>query len=150
MLRSRRAKKRRRLLHLPWNKSGEFDDDYDDDLWVGVRNEGDVQRDETGNSRLRKILSNNEEITAKSSADDIVTTPVSATSSSGGGSSILERGSHMVKSGLRRIGVFSSSNLKKLSGGGSSEDEAGSGTSGLCSSSQDSGLGEESDLDPAL
>ena len=84
---------------------------------------------------------------AKSSADDIVTTPVSATSSSG--SSILERGSHMVKSGLRRIGVFSSSNLKKLSGG-SSEDEAGSGTSGLCSSSQDSGLGEESDLDPAL
>ena len=86
---------------------------------------------------------------AKSSHDDIVTTPISATSSGGSGSSILERGSHMVKSGLRRIGVFSSSNLKKLSGG-SSEDEAGSGTSGLCSSSQDSGLGEESDLDPAL
>ena len=78
-----------------------------------------------------------------------MTTPVSATSSggSGSGSSILERGSHMVKSGLRRIGVFSSSNLKKLSGG-CSEDEAGS--SGLCSSSQDSGLGEESDFDPAL
>ena len=79
---------------------------------------------------------------AKSSGD-VVTTPVSATSSNG---SILERGSHMVKSGLRRIGVFSSSNLKKLSGG-CSEDEAGS--SGLCSSSQDSGLGEESDFDPA-
>lgn len=53
----------------------------------------------------------------------------------------------MVKSGLRRIGVFSSSNLKKLNGG-CSEDEAGS-SGGLCSSSQDSGLGEESDFDPA-
>ena len=63
--RERRKRRRTRLLQLPWNKSSECDDNEDDeDFGVEVRHD-EVQRDETGSSRLHKILSNNDEITVR-------------------------------------------------------------------------------------